>query len=124
MTCRSEAFADDPGDLAGDELLDELREVPVEPVLEHRPQHLPDHRLERTVAGRSAVRPVAKRGEGGERLAAGGGGIVRDEPVALRDRIAELEHVFFVLAAEGARRLDGTRAPRRARGGGAAVLGD
>src|SRR4051812_37523375 len=54
--------AGDAGDLAGDEVLDDFGEVRVEPVLEHRAQHLANHRFERAaVGGRLAA--LAQRGE-------------------------------------------------------------
>src|SRR5687768_6993498 len=45
-------LAGDPGDFAGDHLLHHLREAVVEPVLEHRAEHLADDRLQRPVADR------------------------------------------------------------------------
>src|SRR5690348_1379515 len=50
-----ERLAGDPGDLAGDESLDHVGEMAVEPVLEHRPQHLADRRAQRIVVRRKRV---------------------------------------------------------------------
>src|SRR5207237_2405624 len=40
-----------PRDLAGHQFLDDLGQALIEPVLEHRLQHLADHRLERACIG-------------------------------------------------------------------------
>ena len=46
-----ETAAGDPGNLAGDELLDDPGQMLVEPFLEHRPQHLAHHGFERAGIG-------------------------------------------------------------------------
>src|SRR5687768_3733198 len=119
------ALAGDPGDLAGDDLLDDAGKVGIEPLLEDRLEHVADDGLERAVAGRDGllVGTLAKRAQSGERLAAGGGGILGDQGCALGDRIVELEHVLLGRAVER-RRRGGTRAAGRAGGADAAVLGD
>ena len=59
----------DPGDFALHMLVDHLRQMLVEPLLEHRPQHLADHVLERIdrggAAGTSRRRSAAARAPGG-----------------------------------------------------------
>ena len=66
------------------------------------------------VVGRDRPPPaaLAQRGERGERLAAGDGGVVGDQAVAFADRIAELEHVLLG-GRRRPRRLGRTRAARR-----------
>ena len=73
---RIRAAAGDAGDLARHQLLDDRRQMLVEPLLEHRLQHLADHRLE----GRCRPDPRAQRRQSGEALAAGRGGVARHQP--------------------------------------------
>src|SRR3954454_555974 len=65
-----EVAAGDPGDLAGDQILDDLGQMLVEPLLEDRPKHLANDRFQGAVVG-GHLTALAKRRQACEPLAAG-----------------------------------------------------
>src|SRR4051795_4795286 len=71
-----EVAAGDPGDLAGDEILDDLGQMLVEPLLQDRPKHLANDRFQSAIVG-GRLAALAQRREAGKALAAGGRGILR-----------------------------------------------